>query len=366
MYNLGTVGLGHWVKRLHEVLKQNQEIKLVKTVGTRPFNEKYEELEGYGISEDRYYRVNPSDPLPDAFFDGLDIVHIASPNQFHKSQAIQSLANGKLTMVEKTFATNKQDFDEILRYIQGNGLENKVVLHLHYLSKALTSLLRTKLTELIENYGKITGISATFFEKTNNEDARRNWLFKPENGGVFMDWVHPISITSNVLKAEGWKLAQAQSFIVQPMYDMVNPTAVEAKFEIKGSNFKPDSVIQIRVGKGFDVEHRRFRINFENGTVDLSYPSTEDEIKKGVRGEMKIISGNNSQAVIQQGPLSYEITVNETLNMLKGIRSSLNLDDIKKIYEPEWQFQEISKDMHPRNDLNEIQTFIKNGLANGI
>ena len=30
MYNLGTVGLGHWVKRLHEVLKQNQQIKLVK------------------------------------------------------------------------------------------------------------------------------------------------------------------------------------------------------------------------------------------------------------------------------------------------------------------------------------------------
>lgn len=363
MHNLGTVGLGHWVKRLHEVLKQHQEIKLVKTVGTRAFDDKKEELEKYGISEDRYFRVNVGDPLPNSFFEGLDIAYIASPNQFHKSQTIQSLENGKVTVTEKTFATNKQDFNEVIKFIRENKQENRVTIHLHYLSKALTGELKKRLPELIEQYGKITGISATFFEETNEEDARRAWLFKPENGGIFMDWIHPVSITSNVLKAEGWKLTDAKTFIVQPMYDAVNPTAVEARFEIKGENFKQNSSILVRVGKGFDFEHKKFRLNFENVTVDLNYLSTEQEVSTGKRGEMKIIN-DDIQTIVPEGPLSYEIMIDEMVGMMKGAQPKLTSDDIEKIYEPEWEFQKFSKDSAPVKDKEEIQKFIKNGLGN--
>lgn len=359
-YNLGTVGLGHWVKRLHEVLKKHQEINLVKTVGTRAFDDKREELERYGISEDRYYRVNAGDHLPDNFFEGLDVVHIASPNQFHKSQTMQALENGKVTVVEKTFATNKQDFNEILKFIHDNKLENKVTVHLHYLSKALTTELRNRLPELIEKYGKITDISATFFEKTNEEDVRRTWLFKPENGGIFLDWIHPMEITSNVLGAESWKLMDAKSFIVQPLYDEVNPTAVETKFEVNGNNFASHSPVVVRVGKGFDAEHKRFRINFENAAVDLNYLSTEEEIVTGERGEMRIITNNNVETIIPNGPLSYEIMIHEMLEMLKGIRPGLTLEDIKKIYEPEWIFQDFSKETTPIKDKKEIQKFVQN------
>lgn len=366
MYNLGTIGLGHWVKRLHEVLKQHPDIRLVKTVGTRAFDDKREELEKYGISEDRYYMVNAGNQLHDSFFDGLDIVHIASPNQFHKSQTIQSLENGKVTVTEKTFATNKEGFGEVIKFIQDNKHENRVTIHLHYLSKALTEELKRRLPELIERYGKITGISATFFEKTSNEDARRAWLFKPENGGIFMDWVHPISITSHVLKAGSWKLVDARTFLVQPMYDAVSPTAVEAKFEIKGENFTPDSAVVIRVGKGFELEHKRFRINFEHTNVDLNYLSTEEEIITDARGEMIVTGGSGVQKVIPKGLLSYETMIREMLEMLQGRTPSLSLDEIRKIYEPEWQFQEFSKNLQPIKDRNEIQKFARNGLANGI
>ena len=363
MYNLGTVGLGHWVKRLHEVLKQHQEIKLVKTVGTRAFDDKREELEKHGISEDGYYRVGPNEPLPEKFFENLDIVHIASPNQFHKSQTMQSLENGKVTITEKTFATNKEDFDEVVKFIRDNEHENKVTIHLHYLSKALTAELKKRLPKLIEKYGKITGISATFFEKTNEEDARRTWLFKPENGGIFMDWVHPISITSNVLKADSWKLLDGKPFVVQPAYDTVNPTAAEAKFEIKGENFKPNSTIVVRIGKGFEVEHKRFRITFENVTVDLNYLSTEEETITGKRGEMKIID-EDTQTVVPEGPVSYELMIGEMLEMFKGTRPRLTIEDIEKIYEPEWMFQEFSKEITAINDKTEIQKFVQNGLKN--
>ena len=210
-------------------------------------------------------------------------------------------------------------------------------------------------TELIQKYGKITGISATFFEKTNEEDARRTWLFKPENGGIFLDWIHPVEITSHVLKAESWKLIDARTFLVQPLYDTVNPTAVEAKFEINGGNFKPSSVIHIRVGKGFDFEHKRFRLNFENDSVDLDYLSTEEEVITGKRGEMKITG--DKRTIIPNGPLSYEIMIDGMLGMLRGMNPSLSLDDAIKIYEPVWQFQEISKEMQPIRSKEEIKRF---------
>ncbi|MBU5537522.1 MAG: Gfo/Idh/MocA family oxidoreductase [Candidatus Aenigmatarchaeota archaeon] len=360
VYNLGTVGLGHWVKRLYEVLKQYKEINLVKTIGTRAFDDKKEELEKYGISEDRYFRINPGDPLPEKFFEDLDIVYIASPNQFHKSQTIQSLENGKVTVTEKTFATNKEDFYEILKFIRDNRFENKVTIHLHYLSKALTNELRKRLPEFIEKYGKITRISATFFEKTNSEDARRTWLFKPENGGIFLDWIHPIEITSHVLRADSFKLVDARTFVVQPLYDTVNPSAVECRFILKGENFK-DSEIVVRVGKGFELEHKKFRIKFEDAVVDLNYLSTEEEISTGRRGEMEIFNDGH-QTVVPQGPLSYEVMIQEMLRMIKGTPPNLSLEEIKKFYGPIWDFQKFTEDLQPTKDKEEIKKFVEDSL----
>jgi len=362
-HNLGTVGLGHWVKRLHKVLKQHQEIKLVKTVGTRTFDDKKEELEEYGISEDRYYRIGAGDPLPDSFFQDLDIVHIASPNQFHKSQTIQSLENGKVTVTEKTFATNRQDFNEVLKFIRDNKFENRVAVHLHYLSKALTEELRKRLPRLIENYGRITGISATFFEKFNEEDARRTWLFKPENGGIFLDWIHPVEVASHVLKPDKMKLVNAKTFLIQPLYDMVNPSAVEAEFKLSGENFKEDSALVVRIGKGFELDHKKFRIKFEDATVDLNYLNTEEELASGKRGDIEIFN-NGHHKITPQGPLSYEIMVKEMMRMLRGGSPSLTLEDTEKFYVPVWDFQEFAKGLQLIKDRGGIRKFVEDGLSN--
>ncbi|MEK6909755.1 MAG: hypothetical protein AABW61_01615, partial [Candidatus Aenigmatarchaeota archaeon] len=227
----------------------------------------------------------------------------------------------------------------------------------------LTIELRSRLSELVDKYGKITSISASIFEKTDEEDMRRAWLFKPENGGIFMDLIHPVDIASKVLNVREWGIVDAKTFILQPLYDTVNPTAAEARFEIKGENFNQNSTIVVRVGKGLDAEHKKIRINFENAVVDLNYVTTEKEIVSGDRGEMKITS-DATQTIFPKGPLSYEIMVGEMLRMLKGDGSGLTLEDIRKIYEPEWEFQEFSKDISPVRSKEEIQKFVQNGLKN--
>ncbi|MBI2543243.1 MAG: Gfo/Idh/MocA family oxidoreductase [Candidatus Aenigmarchaeota archaeon] len=362
MYNLGTIGLGHWVKRLHHVIQQRDDLSLVKTVGTRAFDDKREELEQYGISRDMYFQINPNDSIPNEFFDDTDIVHIASPNQFHKSQTIQSLENGKVTVTEKTFGVNREEFNDVINVIKRKN--SKANVHLHYLSKALTKEFAKKLPSLIKEHGKITKITASFLEKKNEEDARRKWLFKPENGGVFMDWIHPLTIISDVMKADKFDLVSAKTFVLQPDYDMVNPTAVESEYKVKGNNFSDGNSLLIRVGKGSEFEHKAMRIYFENAFVDLKYLNTEEEFLTGKRGDM-IITENSKiiERISPAGPLSYEFMIQEMIKMVNGNNPALTVDDIIKMYEPEWQFQEFSKDTRPTKDKNEIQKFIRDALA---
>ncbi len=365
-YNLGTVGSGHWVKRLHEILKQHQEIKIVKAVGTRAFNDKKGELERYGISEDRYYRINTGDPLPDTFFKDLDIVHIASPNQFHMSQTMQSLEMDKVTITEKAFATSKEDFDKVVDFVKENGYGNKVTLRLHYLSKTLTNELAGRLPQLIEDHGKIKNVNATFLEKTSEEDARRSWLFKPENGGIFMDWIHPLSIIIHIMKPENIHIEDVKTYIVRPEFDPVNPTAVDTTYRLNGDNFSDSSMTRIRIGKGLDIglSKKQMEIVFEDGaSLHLQYLNTEEEFSTGKMGVMEIEkNGKIIESVEPVGPLSYEVLIKEVLGMLEGGKPYLTIDDATKIYDPVWKFQEISKQLKPIQDTKAIQNFVASAI----
>jgi len=110
--------------------------------------------------------------LPDEFFEGVDIVYIASPNSFHKSQTEQSILRDKVTVTEKALAVKRSDFEELVSLIRRRA-RNKFTLGLHYLSKALTLEFGKMLPSLVQTYGKIQNISGTFFEETREEDARR-------------------------------------------------------------------------------------------------------------------------------------------------------------------------------------------------
>ena len=189
-YKLGAVGFGHWFERLYAGMVKTEQIKLAKVVGVSDLSTKSERLRLVGINKDNYYKMDPNGPLPKEFFDDLDIVHISDPNKYHATQTIQSLKEGKLTITEKTWGVNKEEFYSVVDYIKQNNLEKNSYLHLHYLHKLLTIELDRVLEEIIKEHGKITGVSTTFFEPFREEDVRRSsWLFSMESGGLFMDWI---------------------------------------------------------------------------------------------------------------------------------------------------------------------------------
>ncbi len=365
-YKIGTIGLGHWVKRLYQALNNGNRMTLFKAVARKPYGDRKEELELYGIPKDRYFTVDQDGNVPEEFFEGLDVVQIASPNKFHSSQLLQCLEKNKLAVVEKTFAVSKSEFDKMLHYIKSNNHDNHVFLHLHYLIKALTVEMKRVLPKMIEEHGKITKFDAAFFEKVSEEGAKRVWLLATENGGIFMDWVHPLTILVHALGTESTKLVDAKTYIVRPEYDNINPTAVEVKYEVTGPNFADNAVAEIRIGEGFQIDayQKRIRLYFEDGSfADFKYLDTPEEFETGKRGswELYVIEDGKPKLVESKdavGKLSYEALIDEVIQVLEGDTVPITLEDLAKIYEPEWQFQEIVKGLKPITDQTEIQKLL--------
>ncbi len=164
-YKLGAVGIGHWVKRLQRIMKDDGRLDLHCAVGVTNFDEKRADLDAYGITKDRYFQIKPLSPLPKEFFGMVDIVQIASHNRFHPEQTKQSLEHEKVTLTEKTFATDKETFDEVIDFIESNGHESRVTVHLHYLGKMLTLELPKILSSAVGQYGKVVSVVGTFYEE---------------------------------------------------------------------------------------------------------------------------------------------------------------------------------------------------------
>jgi len=366
MLRLGSVGYGHWFRRLSVAIEKNGKVLPWKIVGISPYEAKRPEFERFNITADRYYQNDPLvGRLDDRFFDGIAVVYIASPNRFHAEQTLQSLHEGKVTITEKTYAVSRQQFEEVIDYVKENGYEKKTTVNVHYLGKALTRFMPTIVARVIKEYGRIREIEGTFYEY-REEDFRRRWLLDPiHHGGIFMDWAHPTAILAYVLGASFDECITAKTFIINPDLDPSNPSGAHARFKISGENFAPNAEAEIKVGKGFPVgtSYKKLRLRHEhNAVLDFNYVSSDVEAESGTRGSWQLSRIENGKMIplasgYPAGPLSYEILIDTMVDMCKNENSPLSLDDIIKMFEPQWQFQEKISGMKPKLEVPPIPAF---------
>ncbi len=365
IYALGGIGAGgHWYGRLHAFLKDR--VRLVKAIGITRYEDKKDILASYGITKDQYYQIVVGASLPDAFFDGIDVVHIASHNQFHAQQTRECLEHEKVVVVEKTIATTEAGTEDLLRYIKDGKHEGRVTPHVHYLEKALTLELKHKLwPTAVARAGRLTRATATFIEDVSEEDLRRQWLFKPENGGIFMDWIHPAAVLANVCGAFFEECTQATGYVVNAAYDPANPTGIEARFRLRGPNLAPGATATIRVGKGFPpgVRFKKLRLEFERGaTLELAFTDTETEIETGRKGTWIFEQNRTVEKGRATGPSSYELLVDQMLGMLERRGAPLTLDEIRSIFRPVWLcLAEVEPPM--KADAGAVEDLMKRALA---
>lgn len=364
-YSLGAVGFGHWFERLHAGIKNSDGIKVMKIAGISDISNKIDRLNAVGLSAENYYLIDKDSPVPESFFDQLDIVHVSDPNEFHAAQTKQSLSYGKFTITEKTWGVNKGEFDGVVKYIRENNYEEKAYLHLHYIDKLLTIQLPSMLESRVKEYGKIKNATATFFEAMRIDDLRRkSWLFSPKNGGLFMDWIHPYEVLHIGAKAHDVKTDDLELYSINEDYDSKNPTGILAEARVKGEFFAQDAKAKIRIAKGAPEDKKSARFVFESGAyLDLNYIDSTKEFASRDRGGWKFYKdGKLSEEGAPQGPNTSELFVQDIIRICKGGKREVGINDLSKIFESQWRYQELEKGKKLNEDQDKIQDFIEDGL----
>jgi predicted dehydrogenase len=365
-YKLGVIGLGHWFDRLNVGIQKVGGLTLVKAVGTRSFEDKASLLEGFGITKEDYYLADSDGTIPETFFKDIEVAHISDPNKFHAAQTKQALEHGKYSITEKSLATTQAEFEDISSFIKKNNFEDKFYLHLHYIHKQPTLALKAMLPDLVGKYGKIKNIDATFFEKETEEDARRKWLFAPENGGIFMDWIHPFEIIYHSTDSTFGNITDLSLYAVKPSYDAINPSGVAATVALDGK-YSSNASANIRIAKGVksSEDKKSIKITFESGTYAiLNYVGSGTEFESNERGTIEIRDQNHNIIETKRltGPNSSEIFVEEILNLSKGRPMGLTLSQIAEIFKPQWEYQSIMKSKELIKNDSQVNSFIKKGL----
>lgn len=367
-YRLGVIGLGHWFSWLTAGLGVEGGLDLKKAVGTKPFEDKKELLSSFGITRENYYISDSNGKVPDQFFENIDVVHISDPNKFHYDQAIDSLSHGKYVITEKTLAVNKEQFQKLTTFLQNNGYQDRVYLHLHYLHKQPTIEFAKALPDLIKQNGKIKSIQASFFEPVNAEDPRRTWILSLENGGIFMDWVHPYEVIYYSTRCSFGKILELKNFVTNATYDQVNPTGVEATIEVTGNNYANGATATIRAAKGVENKYlsKSIKFVFESGNyLMLRFPSHDVEFNSSERGKMELFSGEGSRVLMSKkfsGSNTSEIFVNEIIYLIKGDHKGLKLNEISEIFKPQWEYQEMTKSKELIKDTKQVSLFLDQGI----
>lgn len=371
MYKIGVVGIGHWFGRLHEGMKSIGGLEVKKALGTKSYESKAKMLDSFGISKDMYLTTDSSGKIPKGFFEDIDAVHISDPNMYHMQQAISSLENGKKAIVEKSFAVNKAEFDSFTKYLKDNKKENDAYLHLHYMHKQPTLALKGMIGQLTKENGKISEVRSTFFESENEEDARRSWLFGVDNGGLFMDWIHPFEVIYYASNPKFGTIAELGLYMVNRKYSKNDPTGIYASTQIHGKYFSTNAKMNVNIAKGVEERfaQKAMRIIFESGKcVTLLFAGSEKEFGKSNRGTIEIGDIRSGQYSAQKreelkGENSSEIFVKQILNLCSGKNESLTIDEISDIFAPQWEYQHMLDTANLTIEPRAVRRFIEKGYG---
>ena len=359
-HRIGIVGAGHWSKRLVKGI-EDHPFEVSKTVDVLSYDDKEGLLKALGVPRDRHYRIEPDGPLPDGFLEGIDVVQVASPVEYHLRQTREALDADKFVVTEKSYASDRAGFEDAVGMLKGRW--DSSFLHLHYLNKVPTKVMPHILGRAKDENGGVEHVEATFMEERSEEDAARSWLFEPENGGVMLDWVHPVEVLAAACGAR-LSLEGASAYLSEPEYTDC-ATAASADFGVSGDLFADGATATINVGKGFDETHKRMRfVLSEDEHVDFVYADSETEFESDYRGEWAWRrNGRVVESGKPTGPIPYEILIDEIGDAVDGGGTWVNEDVLRRVYEPVWEYNEAVDITDPVEDTGAVEEFERDAVA---
>lgn len=315
---MGIIAVGDWGSTVGDIATEYATINAVADIGS--YEDVKDTVAPWGVSEEQYHPIDPDDgKISKEFFTDIDVIYIASPNQYHKEQTLRALdkkKNGAVVATEKCFDTTMSGSLEVMEYATDDDLLWDPD---HYNEKLLSKWVEEHLPVLTDTHGPVEHVDLTFIEASKDKDQDRYDYTHPDSGGIMMDWKHAPAILAHnygaAIADEG--LQNVQSFETSDQF--AYPTAVSATFNITEGNqpiarLSNDATATIHVGKEFDqgATTKSVRTIFEDEwMLILDYCGTNAEAEQDVLGTATMYSerGNAVYQVDLTGshPLEFNV-----------------------------------------------------------
>ncbi len=325
-YRIGVVGVGHWATNFDDAM--DGDLTFYSAVDVAPVSDKRDTLAALDIPESRYTQISPGDPLPESFLGDVDIVHVASPIAAHRDQTVQALQDSDaLVVTEKAYGPHLDDHDAVQDVAAREP--NDTYLHLHYTRKMPTLALRDTIDEAVDEHGPVRDVQMAFLEGYREEDVDRNWIFDPANGGIVLDWIHPIEVLVYAADTGIGDLRTASGVRTTDAYGVEFPTGAELTYDVAGDTVADDATASIRLGKGFpgDMPHKAARFTFDDATLDVSYASSFDERGSPDRGAIAMQDRDGVAVKPLDGPTPYDLMADDMVAALEDGTVPFTLDE---------------------------------------
>ena len=164
---LGFIGPAH-IEALRRL--PNIDVVAIADVGEEHTRQKAEQL-GIGASYGDFGELLKHD--------GVQCVHICTPNFLHFDMAKAALEAGKHVVVEKPLATTSQQGEELVALAEKTGLVNAIHFNLRYYPLVRQMRAMREHDEL----GDIYSVIGTYLQDWLYYDTDYNWRLEPEQSG---------------------------------------------------------------------------------------------------------------------------------------------------------------------------------------
>jgi predicted dehydrogenase len=109
----------------------------------------------------------------------IDVIHIATPNNVHYEQVLESLDAGKHVVCEKPLAVSSDESAELVARADSSGVVNAVCFNLRFYSHVLQSRAMVAAGDL----GSVNYVTGRYFQDWLLRDTDWNWRLVPDDAG---------------------------------------------------------------------------------------------------------------------------------------------------------------------------------------
>jgi scyllo-inositol 2-dehydrogenase (NADP+) len=263
-----------------------------------------------------------------AHSDKIDAVYIASPNSFHKNQALLFMENKKHVLCEKPAASNVMELKEMIKSAE----DNKVLLMEAMKTNFLPNFIEIK--NNLNKIGRVTRYFGNYCQYSSRYDSYKAGkyvnTFNPEfSNGALMDLgtycIYPLIYLFGMpesIKANGIMLpsgADGEGSIVlkyKNMEGVITYSKISASVissEIQGEN---GSIVMDKINMLEDI-----KIFYRGGkTEDISKPQLKDSMYYEISEFLNLIKESKLQSDINTYNLSLQV-----MEIMDEVRKQIGL-----------------------------------------